>query len=59
MQSKLVTLCPRISEISPALFGIDMIADMVAGATVYAIEGTFSRGGLYHFVDGEVRITVE
>ena len=41
----------------PALFGIDMIADMVAGATVYAIEGTFSRGGLYHFVDGEVVLT--
>lgn len=41
----------------PALFGIDMIADMVAGATVYAIEGTFSRGGLYHFVDGEVILT--
>ncbi len=41
----------------PALFGIDMIADMVGGATVYAIEGTFSRGGLYHFVDGEVVLT--
>ncbi len=41
----------------PALFGIDMIADMVAGATVFAIEGTFSRGGLYHFVDGEVVLT--
>lgn len=41
----------------PALYGIDMIADMVGGATVYAIEGTFSRGGLYHFVDGEVILT--
>ncbi len=41
----------------PALFGIDMIADMVGGATVYAIEGTFSRGGLYHFIDGEVILT--
>lgn len=41
----------------PALFGIDTIADMVAGATVFAIEGTFSRGGLYHFVDGEVVLT--
>ncbi len=41
----------------PALFGIDMIADMVGGATVYAIEGTFSRDGLYHFVDGEVILT--
>ena len=41
----------------PALFGIDMIADLVGGATVYAIEGTFSRGGLYHFVDGEVILT--
>ncbi len=41
----------------PALFGIDMIADMVGGATVYAIEGTFSRGGLYHFIDGEVVLT--
>ena len=41
----------------PALFGIDMIADLVGGATVYAIEGTFSRGGLYHFVDGEVVMT--
>lgn len=41
----------------PALFGIDMIADMVGGATVYAIEGTFSRGGLYHFVDGEIILT--
>ncbi len=40
-----------------ALFGIDMIADMVGGATVYAIEGTFSRGGLYHFIDGEVILT--
>lgn len=41
----------------PALYGIDMIADMVGGATVYAIEGAFSRGGLYHFVDGEVVMT--
>jgi len=41
----------------PALYGIDMIADMVGGATIYAIEGTFSRGGLYHFVDGEVILT--
>ncbi len=41
----------------PALFGIDMIADLVGGATVYAIEGTFSRGGLYHFVDSEVIMT--
>ncbi len=41
----------------PALYGIDMIADMVGGATVYAIEGTFSRGGLYHFVNGEVVMT--
>ena len=41
----------------PALYGIDMIFDLVAGATVYAIEGTFSRGGLYHFVDGEVILT--
>ncbi len=41
----------------PALFGIDMIADMVGGATVYAIEGMFSRGGLYHFIDGEVVLT--
>ena len=41
----------------PALFGIDMIADMIGGATVYSIEGTFSRGGLYHFVDGEVIMT--
>ena len=30
---------------------------MVGGAPVYAIEGTFSRGGLYHFVDGEVILT--
>ncbi len=41
----------------PALYGIDMIADLVGGATVYAIEGTFSRGGLYHFIDGEVVFT--
>lgn len=41
----------------PALYGIDMIFDLVAGATVYAIEGTFSRGGLYHFIDGEVVFT--
>ncbi len=41
----------------PALYGIDMIADLVGGATVYAIEGTFSRGGLYHFIDGEVILT--
>ena len=45
------------SRYPPALYGIDMIADMVAGATVFAIEGTFSRGGLYHFVDGEVIMT--
>ncbi|MBO5859371.1 MAG: hypothetical protein J6R20_06300, partial [Clostridia bacterium] len=41
----------------PALYGIDMIADLVGGATVYSIEGTFSRGGLYHFIDGEVVMT--
>lgn len=41
----------------PALYGIDMIADLVGGATVYSIEGAFSRGGLYHFVDGEVILT--
>ena len=41
----------------PSIFGIDMIADMVAGATVFAIEGMYSRGGLYHFVDGEVVLT--
>ena len=41
----------------PALYGIDMIADIVGGATVYAIEGTFSRGGLYHFINGEVVFT--
>lgn len=41
----------------PALYGIDMISDLVGGATVYAIEGAFSRGGLYHFVDGEVVLT--
>ena len=41
----------------PALYGIDMIFDLVAGATVYAIEGAFSRGGLYHFVNGEVVLT--
>ena len=41
----------------PALYGIDMIADLVGGATVYAIEGTFSRGGLYHFINGEVVFT--
>ncbi len=45
------------SKYPPALYGIDMIFDLVAGATVYAIEGTFSRGGLYHFVDGEVVLT--
>lgn len=41
----------------PSLYGIDMIADLVGGATVYSIEGAFSRGGLYHFVDGEVAMT--
>ncbi|MBQ8783775.1 MAG: hypothetical protein IJZ57_08410 [Clostridia bacterium] len=41
----------------PALYGIDMIADLVGGATVYAIEGTFSRGGLYHWINGEVVMT--
>lgn len=41
----------------PALYGIDMISDMVAGATVYAIEGTFSRGGLYHFINDNVILT--
>lgn len=45
------------SKYPPALYGIDMIADMVGGATVYAIEGAFSRGGLYHFVNGEVVMT--
>ncbi len=45
------------SKYPPALYGIDMTADMVAGATVYAIEGTFSRGGLYHWVDGNVVLT--
>lgn len=38
----------------PALYGIDMIADMVAGATVYAIEGTIGRGGIYQYINGEV-----
>lgn len=38
----------------PALYGIDMIADMVAGATVYAIEGTIGRGGVYQYIDGNV-----
>ncbi len=41
----------------PALYGIDMIADAVAGATVYAIEGTFSRGGLYQYIDNDVIMT--
>ena len=41
----------------PALYGIDMISDLVGGATVYAIEGAFSRGGLYHFVNGNVVMT--
>jgi hypothetical protein len=41
----------------PALFGIDMIADAVAGATVYAIEGAFSRGGLYQYVGNDVIMT--
>ncbi len=45
------------SKYPPALYGIDMIADLVGGATVYAIEGTFSRGGLYHWVDGNVVMT--
>ncbi len=30
----------------PALYGIDIIADMVGGATVYAFEGAYSHGGL-------------
>lgn len=38
----------------PALYGIDMIADMVAGATVYAIEGTIGRGGIFQYINGEV-----
>lgn len=38
----------------PALYGIDMIADMVVGATVYAIEGTIGRGGIYQYINGEV-----
>lgn len=41
----------------PALYGIDMIVDLVAGATVYSFEGTFSRGGMYHEIDGEVYLT--
>lgn len=45
------------SKYPPSLYGIDMIADMVGGATVYSIEGAFSRGGLYHFVNGEVVLT--
>ena len=38
----------------PALYGIDLIADMVAGATVYSIEGTIGRGGMYRYINGEV-----
>ncbi len=45
------------SKYPPALYGIDMIADLVGGATVYAIEGTFSRGGLYHFINDQVYLT--
>ena len=45
------------SKYPPALYGIDMIADMVAGATVFAIEGAFTRGGLYHWVNGNVVLT--
>jgi len=45
------------SKYPPALYGIDLIADIVAGATVFAIEGTFSRGGLYHWVNGNVVLT--
>ncbi len=45
------------SKYPPALYGIDMIADLVGGATVYAIEGTFSRGGLYYWVNGNVVMT--
>ncbi len=45
------------SKYPPALYGIDMIADMVAGATVYAIEGTFSRGGLYYWSGDTVVLT--
>ncbi len=45
------------SKYPPALYGIDMIADLVGGATVYAIEGTFSRGGLYYWVNNNVVMT--
>ena len=45
------------SKYPPALYGIDMISDLVGGATVYAIEGTFSRGGLYHFIGDNVVLT--
>ena len=45
------------SKYPPALYGIDLIADIVGGATVFAIEGTFSRGGLYHWVNGNVVLT--
>ncbi len=45
------------SKYPPALYGIDMISDLVGGATVYAIEGTFSRGGLYHFINDNVVLT--
>ncbi|MBR3588750.1 MAG: hypothetical protein IKL16_04230, partial [Clostridia bacterium] len=45
------------SKYPPALYGIDMIADLLGGATVYAIEGTFSRGGLYHWVNDNVVMT--
>ncbi len=41
----------------PSLFGIDLISDLVAGATVYSLEGTFSRGGMYHVINGEVVLT--
>ena len=45
------------SKYPPALYGIDMIADLLGGATVYAIEGTFSRGGLYYWVNDNVVMT--
>ncbi|MBQ7956405.1 MAG: hypothetical protein IJ279_00080 [Clostridia bacterium] len=41
----------------PALYGIDLISDIVAGATVFSIEGTLSRGGLYHFINDQVYLT--
>ena len=41
----------------PALSGIDMIADLVAGATVFSFEGAYCWGAMYYHHDGNIIYT--